>query len=119
MFWEAKWWCLRVAGSGSMPFPCPDLLAGKHGRSLAIECKSSKGTQRKYITKEQISDLKSFAQGFGAAPWVGIRFNGMPWSFISLKDLGKGESKHYFIDKKLAKEKGISFEELIGENLPS
>ncbi len=119
LFWESKWWCLRVAGSGSMPFPCPDLLAGKRGRSLAVECKSSKGTQRKYITKQQIQELQLFAEGFGAKPWVGIRFNGMSWLFLKPKDLGTGEGKHYFIDKALARAKGISFKELIAEEFSS
>ena len=57
LFWESGWYCIRMAGSGSMPLPCPDLLSGKKGRSLAIECKSGKGKNRRYIPKEQIDDL--------------------------------------------------------------
>jgi len=112
MFWDAKWWCLRVAGSGSMPLPCPDLLAGKKGDSLAIECKGSKST-RKYITKEQIDELKSFAKGFGAQPWIGIRFNGMPWRFLKPQHLSKSNGKHYYIDKTETLKKSIDFKTLL------
>ena len=41
MFFKSEPWAsVRVAGSGSMPFPCPDLVAGNGKRVLAIECKS-------------------------------------------------------------------------------
>ncbi len=103
-----------MAGSGSMPFPCPDLLSGKKGRSLAIECKSSKGKQRRYITKEQINELVEFSRGFGAEAFIGVRFNVMPWLFLKPSHLGKSNgSGNYYVDKELSLRKGISFEELI------
>jgi len=113
LFWENKWFCIRMAGSGSMPLPCPDLLSGKKGRTLAIECKSSKGTQRRYIPKEQINELKEFSNGFGAEPWIGIRFNVMPWLFLKPSQLGKSNGSNYYIDRELAVKNGISFKELI------
>jgi|SRR3989344_1762137 len=111
MFWENRWFCLRVAGSGSMPFPCPDLLAGKKERSLAIECKSGKTTR--YITEQQINELVEFAKGFGAEPWVGIRFNGMDWYFLKPHQLGRNGGKHFFISKELASKKGQTFPQLL------
>ncbi len=111
MFWKNKWFCLRVAGSGSMPFPCPDLLAGKKQRSLAIECKSGKTTR--YIAEQQINELKEFAKGFGAEPWIGIRFDGMEWRFLKPKQLGRNSGKNLFVSKGLALRRGLSFFELI------
>jgi holliday junction resolvase Hjr len=116
LFWKHKWFCIRMAGSGSMPFPCPDLLSGKKGKSLAIECKSSKGKQRRYITKEQIDELIKFSKGFGAEAWVAVRFNAMAWSFLKPYQLGKSNgSGNYYFDKKLVEAKGISFKKLIGK----
>jgi Holliday junction resolvase len=113
-FWAHKWFCTRMAGSGSMPFPCPDLLAGKKGRVLAIECKGGKGDKRRYIDVKQVEELKEFSKGFGADAWVGARFNGMDWYFLKIQDLGKSKSAFY-IDKDLALSKGISFSHLISE----
>ncbi len=114
LFWESGWFCIRMAGSGSMPLPCPDLISGKSGRSLAIECKSGKGKQRRYITKEQINDLEKFSKGFGAEPWIGVRLDGMPWSFLKIVGLGRSNGAgNYYFDKNLILEEGICFEELI------
>lgn len=114
LFWDNKWFCIRMAGSGSMPLPCPDLLSGKKGRTLAIECKSGKGKQRRYITKEQIDELIEFSKGFGAEAWIGVRFDGMKWSFLKPNQLGVSSGgANYYIDVNLTEKKGISFEKLI------
>lgn len=112
MFWEAGHFCLRVAGSGSMPFPCPDLLAGKEGRSFAIECKSSK-QDRRYITEEQVNELKEFAKGFGAEPWIAMRFDREGWKFLHPDHLGRNSGNNFFASKDLCQEKGITFEQLL------
>lgn len=101
-----------MAGSGSMPFPCPDLLAGKKGRVLAIECKSSRGDKRRYIDTKQIEELREFSKGFGAEAWVGARFNSMEWLFLKIIDLGRSET-NYYIDRDLALSKGFTFSQLI------
>src|SRR3989344_7371663 len=118
MFWEAGHFCLRVAGSGSMPFPCPDLLVGKAGKSFAIECKSG-GQDRRYITEQQVNELKEFAKGFGAEAWIGMRFDREGWSFLKPEDLGRNGGKNFFVSKDLCKEKGITFAELIQERKSS
>ncbi len=105
-----------MAGSGSMPLPCPDLLAGKSGKSMAIECKSGKGKQRRYISKEQIEELESFSQGFGADAWVGVRFDGKKWAFLKSSQLGRSKGlENYYFDKELVENYGIPFEELLSE----
>lgn len=103
---------LRAAGSGSTPLPCPDLLVGGKGRVLAIECKGGKSSR--YINKKQISELKEFAEKFGAEPWLGARFNNTEWLFLTLENLKESRTGNNFVvDLKLAREKGIKFEDLI------
>lgn len=114
LFWDNGWYCIRMAGSGSMPLPCPDLLSGRKGRTLAIECKSGKGKQRRYIDKKQIDELSEFAHGFGAEPWIGVRFDNMGWYFLKPNHLGRSEGAgNYYFDKSLVAEKGIDFEEFL------
>ncbi len=114
MFWEEKnWAAIKVAGSGSTTLPAPDLIVGNGSRVLAIECKSGKG--RRDIRSEQIEELKLFSKVFGAEPWLGIRFDNKPWSFLKLDDIGKTSGKNYFVDEKIVLKKGIEFNELIGK----
>ena len=103
---------IRAAGSGSTPLPCPDLLVGGKGRVLAIECKGGKSSR--YIDKKQISELKEFAERFGAEPWVGARFNNTEWLFLRIEDLKESKTGNNFvIDINFARKNGIKFEDLI------
>jgi len=112
LFWDHKFWCIRVAGSGSMPLPCPDLLAGKKGRSIAVECKSSKKNSAA-ISKEQVEELMQFAKGFGAESWIGVRFDNMDWYFVHPKDLPKNDNKAHYLSRKFVQKKGLHFKEFI------
>lgn len=103
----------RIAGSGSVPTPAPDLIVGGMNRVLAIECKSGKG--RRDIKKKQIEELKLFSKLFGAESWIGVRFDNTPWHFLELKHLGKSKGGNYFVSSKVIVRKGIKFEELIGK----
>jgi len=111
MFWKTKEWsAVRVAGSGSSHFPCPDVLAGNKIRKLAIECKTV-NAKSKYLTNDDINQLNEFADVFGAEPWIGVKFKS-EWFFLSMDDLKKTE-RGYAISKELAKNKGMIFEELV------
>ena len=112
MFWGNKWAALRVAGSGSMAYPCPDIIASNATRTLAIECKSS-GDLNRHLQKGQVDDLVSFAKMFGAEPWIGARFNDMKWAFFSPDDLKK-TGTGFSVSVRMVKEKGLTFEQLIG-----
>ncbi len=104
------WLAIRVAGSGSSRFACPDVLAGNRIRKLAIECKTV-STENKYLSEADIDQIKEFADVFGAEPWIGVKFRS-EWFFLSIDDLKK-TNKGYAISKELAKNKGLLFEELI------
>jgi len=111
-FWATnEWGALRVAGSGSMRYPSADVLATNKLRRLAIECKTVKEPW-KYIEKEDIEQLKVFANLFNAEPYIAIKFNKKEWLFLTLEDLEETD-KAFMINTKKAEIKGILFEELI------
>ena len=101
----------RVAGSGSTPLPSPDLVAGKEGRSCAIECKSGKG--RRYISEEQINELKEFSIRFGSEAWVAVRFDNLGWYFMQPENLQRSGVDNFVVYPELVKTKGVDFENFI------
>ena len=113
MFWAKDWACLRIAGSGSSRYPSPDLLVGNKLRRLAIECKVTK-EKSKYFAKESILALRTFADVFGAEPWVAVKFKDHEWYFVSLEDL-KGTGNGFSLNIDGAKSKGLLFEEMLRE----
>src|SRR3989304_7320060 len=71
--WSSGWAAIRVAGSGSIKYPVPDIVAGKGSRVFAVECKKC-GSSSVYVSVEEIDDLVAFARLFGAEPVVAGRF---------------------------------------------
>ena len=113
MFWGKGWACLRIAGSGSMKYPSPDILVGNKIRRLAIECKITK-EDKKYFDRPSIEALNIFADIFGAEPWIAVKFKGHDWCFISLEDL-KETQKGFMANAELARAKGFLFEEILNK----
>ena len=111
-FWATKEWAaIRIAGSGSMRYPSADILAANKLRKLAIECKTSKKPS-KYLTKDEVEQLKLFADMFGAEPWLAVRFERSDWLFLNLEDI-EDSGKNFLISKDIAEKKGLLIEELI------
>ncbi|MFH1395943.1 MAG: Holliday junction resolvase Hjc [archaeon] len=108
---EESWSAVRMAGSGSTRFPSPDILAGNGHRRIAVECKVTKD-KKKYFTKEEIEQLKTFATNFGAESWVGIRFAGEDWLFFMLEDLEKTNCS-FVATLDMAAMKGLTLTELL------
>ncbi len=111
LFWARGWFSVRVAGSGSSKYPSPDIVAGNGLRRLAIECKSSADDKR-YITKSQIEDLRSFARMFNAEPWVAFRHDAK-WFFLSLDDM-HDSGNNFLVSEDIARNKGLSLDEIAG-----
>ncbi|MBN1502641.1 Holliday junction resolvase [Candidatus Woesearchaeota archaeon] len=111
MLWERGWAALRVAGSGSMQFPSPDILAGNRLRVLAIECKVSRN-DKKYFLKDEIKQLNNFSSYFGAESWVALKYYREEWRFINTEDL-RETKRGYCISKDVAKIKGLLIDELL------
>lgn len=112
IFNENGWVCIRAAGSGSSQYPSPDVLAGNAVRRVAIECKVTKDN-KKYLLEEEIGQLRTFANKFGAEGWVGVKFPSEPWYFLMLEDI-KNTGKCWAVSLELAKRKGLKVEELLG-----
>ena len=111
MLWQNGFACARVAGSGSMPEPSCDLVAGKFNKKYAIECKTSKDKKR-YIDSKQISEFLVFSEIFGLEPVMALRFNRENWIFLHPSKLEKTE-KGLAISLEDAKKLGKSFDEFI------
>ena len=111
MFWANGFAALRSAGSGSMKYPSPDILAAKNGKMLAIECKITKNLY-KYFEKDEIYDLDHFSKIFRAEPFVGVKFPKIGWFFLRTSDM-KEKGKSFMVDLDLAKNKGFLFENLV------
>jgi len=110
--WAVNGWsAVRVAGSGSMKYPSADILASNKLRKLAIECKTCI-EKSKYLPKEDVTQLKTFADIFGAEPWIAIKFKNHDWFFVSLEDMEETD-KNYIINVDIAKSNGLLFEEII------
>jgi len=117
MFWKNKWYCVRVAGSGSMVYPSPDILASNGLRRLAIECKATK-EQKKYFSEKEINDLVEFSKGFRAEPWIAIKIDKEQWYFMSVEDMNQAKNNNFSISLEDLKRKGLIFDELIEVNSP-
>ncbi|MFC1723145.1 Holliday junction resolvase Hjc [Nanoarchaeota archaeon] len=111
LFWQNRWAASRIAGSGSICYPAPDILAGNNIRKLAIECKVTKSIKQ-YLTEKEIDELKEFSTIFGAEPWVAVKFNNVDWFFLTLDNLDRTEKNHV-ISLESAKRRGLSISELI------
>ena len=114
MFWQHNWAAVRVAGSGSMKYDCPDLLVGHDKTKLAIECKVT-SSDYQYFSKHEIFSLRSFSHLFGAEAYVAIKFNKRNWFFLKVQNL-KETTNNYVVSKNLADESGITFEMILEEN---
>ena len=114
LFWgNAGWAAIRVAGSGAIKYPAPDIVAGNAQRTLAIECKSTK-SRYQYLEKESVAELAEFATRLGAEPWIAVRFNRDKWYFLEPKDLIETKNQ-YAVNFEFLKNKGITFESLINK----
>ena len=113
-YWEKKWGCVRVAGSGAIGYPCPDIVAGNKLRKVAIECKITK-KEKKYFPKSEIKQLKNFCHYYGSEPWIAVKFFRSQWYFLNLEDL-RETKKSFVISKEQAKLKGLSLDEFLGED---
>jgi Holliday junction resolvase len=110
-FWATGWAAIRSAGSGSMHFPSPDILAGNKVRRLAVESKVTK-EDKKYFPKEEIRQLLNFSSYFGAEPWLAIKFPDVGWVFVNPEDLEEGKESFSF-SQAMSERKGLTFDELI------
>ena len=113
LFWSTGvWTACRVAGSGSMKYPAPDIIANCNGVNLAIECKCTKSDYQ-YLEVREVDELVEYARLAGARPLIAVRFIRSNWRFLSPQDLELA-GKNYVITPKLAELRGLLFVDLVG-----
>ncbi len=102
---------LRVAGSGTNPLPCPDVVALKKGTAIAFECKAKKG---KYlpIGVEQIVEEVGWAEQAGAKFLIAWKVPHKGWLFLKVGDFRK-KDKNYMITLDEAFEHALPLEKVI------
>ena len=110
MFWKENIPAIRVAGSGSMRYPSPDIIAGTPLKKYAIECKAVTG-EKLYIPKNEIEEFKKYCTMFGAQGFIGVRFD-KNWYFLILEDLRETEAS-FSINTEEVRIKGLLFEDLV------
>ncbi len=111
LFWATKeWTACRVAGSGSMKYPSPDIIANKEGMNLAIECKATSNNNQ-YLEKREVDELVEYARKAGARPLIAVRFNRMSWLFLDPADL-RDSGRNLVVTPELAELRGITFDQL-------
>ncbi|MBI5065068.1 Holliday junction resolvase [Candidatus Woesearchaeota archaeon] len=112
-FWSLPGWvACRVAGSGSMRYPSPDIIAGNYKKCLVIECKTCKG-EVQYLNNQQVKDLLIFADKLKAEPWISVKFGGQDWFFVHPSNLKQTNGENYAINKEELSILGKTLEELI------
>jgi len=77
---------VRVAGSGCMRYPSPDILASNGCRLIAFEVKSSQD-DKVYLRYKDLNDLLEFSEGFKAEPWFAVHLRSKGWFFKPAKEL--------------------------------
>lgn len=107
-FWEHGWAAVRVAGSGSVGHPVPDVIGVKDGKIIAIECKTTR--REKAYLKDAIMNLKKFAEVSNAESYLAVKFPKKKPMFFNIKKLIK--EKHYDVT---VNDKHLSLESLLGE----
>ena len=107
---------MRAPASGSATErELPDVLAGDGEVFYAIEAKSSAGDPI-YLDGQEIENLVYFAQNFGAAPKVGVRFDREDWYFFHPADLHVTDGGNYRVKLETALADGEDMAELTGHS---
>ncbi|MBI2564844.1 hypothetical protein HYV79_02535 [Candidatus Woesearchaeota archaeon] len=111
LFWQNNWTAWRIAGSGSIKYPSPDIVAGKGLRKIIIECKTT-NSEIQYFSQKEIDDLFFLSEKIHVEPWLAIKFSRQDWLFIQPNYLNIN-SKSLCISKKEIEIKGKTFQQLL------
>jgi len=109
-FWAHGWSAIRAAGSGSIGFPVPDVIAIKSGKILIIECKTSR--KEKLNVKKAVLELKKFSDISSGDAFIAIKFHKGSPRFYSIEELMS--RKNYSVS---VTDRYLSLEALIAHQL--
>ncbi|MCD6590000.1 Holliday junction resolvase [Candidatus Woesearchaeota archaeon] len=88
LLWNHGWSAARIAGSGSIKHPAPDIIAGRKGKLWVIECKTVEDLP-KYFSLKEIRELEEFASRMGATPMVAVKVARKGWFILDSRKLRK------------------------------
>jgi len=88
---EDGWHVIRSGGSKK-----PDLVAGRKGKILIIECKVTKKS-RIYLEKDEVRHLETVALAFGAEAIFAVKVDNRGWSLVTLDSL-RETGKHFMVE---------------------
>ena len=89
-FWAHGWASMRAAGSGTISFPVPDVIAVKDGRIIAVECKTT--SKDRLSLKKEILEMKTFMDICKGEAYIAIKFHKKEPRFYGIaKILGQGD----------------------------
>ena len=111
LFHKFGWSAVRIAGSGSSKYPCPDVLAGNGFRRIAVEAKLI-SKPRKYFSQEDVEQLYTFSKTFGCEAWIAIKFPDTSWAFFNPEDLEETASA-FVASKDMIEIKALTINELL------
>lgn len=106
---------VRVAGSGAIKYPVPDIVALSSSKRFAIECKAARGDVQ-YVDKKEVDDLVRFASMTGVLPIIAVRFDRVGWFFLS-PDALRNVGNSFVVRKDELEFRSLSFEELVGKSV--
>ncbi|WP_318249160.1 Holliday junction resolvase Hjc [Geoglobus acetivorans] len=99
LLWDEGFAAIRSAGSGSMQYPSPDILAGNGAIFLAIEVKVREKLPL-YISAEKLRELVMFSNLFGAKPIIALKVKKEKWRFFELEMLEETKKGYKITQKK-------------------
>jgi len=108
-FQENGWISFRAAGSGTIKYIIPDIIAIKEDKVLMVECKSTK--KRSISLKETMLNLKKILPISKFDIYIAVKFNRQEPRFYNVKNLLK--KKNYTIS---LKDEYIEFLDVITKN---
>lgn len=104
-FWDNGFSAIRAAGSGSAPYPIPDIVAARGYRIIILECKTT-AKESFRLDKNDLEKLRIFRSQAECEAYVAVKFNNIKPRFFPLDLINR---------MKISKsDTSISFETLLG-----
>lgn len=105
--WNRGFAAIRVAGSGAMSYPSPDIVASNGKKILAFEVKMRRNLPL-YLKKDDLEELLVFSKIFGAEAYFAVKIAYKSWRFFRADKLEslKIDDENF--------EKGLELGEVLG-----
>jgi len=89
-FEKDGWFVIRSGGSKK-----PDMVMGKDGKIVVVECKVSKNSKI-YLEPEEVEHLKKVSKAFNADALYAIKFDRKGWNLVDVSELKRTDKFYTF-----------------------